>query len=210
MMVDLILIIMIIYLIGFLPSFFSGLSSITIPDIATVVLAFATVVLAYYTYMLYQESKQMRLARIRPEIALYITPQKQWINFINLTIKNIGPGTAYNVKFSVNPEFLYGFRDQNKRLADAPLIKKGLDYMAPNQDYSFLLFSVMDYKGESLPILDMTVFYENVLRENCRKDFHFDFSFFMDLGTESDYIYEISQRLQEIKSTMETISKKLK
>lgn len=184
MIVDLILIIMIIYLIGFLPSFFSGLSSITIPDIATVVLAFATVVLAYYTFMLYQETKRMRLAQIQPEISIYISSEERFRVFY-LTIKNIGPGAAHNIRFSVNPDFLVGSRTANKRLADLVIMRDGIGYMSPNQEFKFFLLWLSDYImlpiRDEAPILDISVSYNSSFGETYHKSYHFDFSIFKDL-----------------------------
>ena len=193
-----------------MPVLFSGMASTSIPDFATVVLAGATVVLAYFTYMLYQETKKMRLAQIQPEIALYISPQKQWINLVDLIIKNIGPGTAYNIRFSVSPEFLVGHRDSKSRLADLPIIRNGIGYMGPSQEYAFFLFFILDYKGQPQPILDVSVFYESVFGTEYKKDFHFDFSFLIGLGTENDYTHEISESLKEIERNIANISEKFR
>ncbi len=174
--------------------------------IFTVVLALATVALAYYTYMLFNETKKMREIQIQPEISMRVPPEKQWINLIDLTIKNTGPGTAHNVKFFLNSDFYCGFRKENKKLGDLTIMKDVIPYMSSNQEFKFLLFNIMDF--DIPPKLDLSVSYESSLGIKYKKDVYIDFSIYTDLGAENDYTYEISQSLEKIKESIEVISKK--
>lgn len=201
---------MINYLFSFLLSLFSGLNSTMILAISTVVLTGATIALAYFTLLLYRETRTMRLAQIRPEISMYISPEKQWINLIDLVIKNTGPGTAYNVSFSVNSEFYCGHRIRNKRLADLNLIKNGVTIMSPNQEFKFLLIFLLDYKGQSLPVLDLSVSYESSSGEKYEKNYNVDFSILLDLSMEPDYTHKISDSLEQIEKHIGELSDKLR
>jgi hypothetical protein len=185
-------------------------NSTIILAISTVILALSTIALAYFTFMLYSETKKMRLTQIQPEISIFISPQRQWINLIDLTIKNTGPGTAYDVKFSVSPDFYFGLRKGYDLLKDLPLIKNGISYMSPNQEFKFLLLCLMDYHGKESPKLNISVSYRSSFNEKYTKDYFIDFSIFHDLGTENDDLHEISDSLKALNTNIQSISQKLK
>jgi hypothetical protein len=177
---------------------------------ATVALVLATIAVAYFTFVLSNETKRMRLSQLQPEIIVYTSPERQWVNFIDLTIKNNGPGPAHNVKFSVSPNFYFGLKSENKLLKDLPLIKNGISYMGTNQEFKFLLLFLLDYKGQDYPKLNISISYESSFGAKYTHDIFIDFSIFDDLGTENDYIHKMSESLEHINLNLKTISEKLK
>nr|WP_319375244.1 hypothetical protein [uncultured Methanoregula sp.] len=191
-------------------SIFNEPNSTFILAISTVILAFATIALAYFTFMLYNETKKMRITQVQPEISIYISPEKQWINLIDLIIKNTGPGIAYNIRFAVSPDFHYGLTKGENLLKDLPLIKNGISYMSPNQEFKFLLLCLTDYKYPDYPKLNISVTYKGSFDEQYTKDYFIDFSIIHNLGSENDDVHEISDSLKEINNNIRNISQKIK
>jgi hypothetical protein len=167
--------------------------------IATVILALATIALAYFTYMLYVETKRMRLIQTSPDISIFTSPESSWRNLIDLSIKNTGSGTAYNVTFSINSEFLYGLRSNKLLLRELPLIKNGLSCMSAGQEFKFFLLLIDDYKDHELPILDLSVSYKDADGNTTSKNYKFDFSIYRDLqGGQKNENHEIAENLRQI------------
>lgn len=193
-----------------LVSIFNEQNSTIILAFATVILAVATIALAYFTFMLYNETKLMRLMQVQPEISIYISHEKQWINLIDLIIRNTGPGTAYDLQFKVSPDFPFGVMKDKEYLKDLPLIKNGISYMSPDQEYKFLLLCLTDFKFPNYPKLNISVSYMSSFNQKFTKDYFIDFSILHDLGTESDDLHEISDSLQSINKNIRVISERMR
>jgi hypothetical protein len=171
---------------------------------ANVILAVATIGLLYFSYMLYIETKKMRVLQTQPEISIYTSRHPRIVNFINLTIKNTGPGTAYNVKFSVNQDVYCGPKQMNKLLKDLPLIRDGLQTMSPNQEFQFLLTHLLDYSESTVPSLVILVSYQSIDGIEYNKTYNFDLTVYWGLiGEHEDDLHEISETLKSINEKLE-------
>jgi len=69
------------------------------------VVAIATVIYAILTWKLVEETRKIRKIQTEPKISIDIQPKEDSIHFIDMIIQNIGLGPAYNIKFTINPDF---------------------------------------------------------------------------------------------------------
>ena len=84
------------------------------------VVAIATVVYAILTWKLVSETRKMRLSQFTPHISIIFEPREEWINFIDLKIKNNGLGSAHNIKFKLLSNLNY---TDGKKLSEMNLMK---------------------------------------------------------------------------------------
>lgn len=74
----------------------------SINAIATVAIAISAIASAIITAYLARENRKLRQAGIEPHIVAFILPEKPFWGGLNLSIKNVGEGSAKNLKVSVN------------------------------------------------------------------------------------------------------------
>ena len=171
----------------------SGAFSVIFSCIVTM----ATVVYAILTWRLVTETKQMREAQTEPIISIILKPKDEWKNFIDLIIKNIGPGSAHKINFQVDPDFEY---EKGKYLSEINVIKNGLNYLAPGQEINFFLTSLVEnYNDKIKTAINIKVKYQNMLGNIYEKTFLIDFSEFAGLtwlGTPP--LHEIAENIKKI------------
>ena len=127
---------------------FLNLNSGAVTAISTVFLTIITFVYVLLTRSISKETEMMRKAQTAPNISVTIQSEEESINLIDLIIKNIGLGPAYNVKFEINPDFEDRFL--SGKLSDIGFIKNGLPYFAPNQEFKILLTNITENDEEKL------------------------------------------------------------
>ncbi len=150
----------------------------------------------------------MRKAQTEPHISAIIQSKEEYINWIDMIIQNIGLGPAYNVKFEINPDF----EDGNIKLSEVGFIKNGLPYFAPNQKFEFFLTNLAEnYQDKIKTAFQVKITYENTIHE-LRSN-----TYLIDLSQQSSLpklgvppIYQISENLKSIDTTLNEISEKLK
>lgn len=91
---------------------------------------FLSLILSIGTLILALETRRMREAQTQPDVYVQIAPEYDDITHISLFIGNIGQAAAYNIKFTVNPDFEY---QKDEFLSELSYINKGLSYLSPNQ-----------------------------------------------------------------------------
>ncbi len=162
----------------------------------------ATVVYAILTWRLVSETRQMREAQTEPIISIIIKPKDEWKNFIDLIVKNIGPGSAHMINFQVNPDFEY---EKGKYLSEINFIKKGLNYLSPGQEINFFLTSMIEnHKDKIKTAINIKVNYQNILGSFYEKTFLIDFSDFAGLtwlGTPP--LHEIAENMKKIERNID-------
>ncbi|PKL57955.1 MAG: hypothetical protein CVV34_04830, partial [Methanomicrobiales archaeon HGW-Methanomicrobiales-5] len=105
----------------------------------TGVVAASTVVYAILTWKLVSETQKMREAQTEPKISVFVETHPKFFLIKNLVIRNIGLGTAYNLKFSVFPDF----KTYNcGMLSEMTIIKNGIPHLPPNNSYNFTLVNI--------------------------------------------------------------------
>ncbi len=68
------------------------------------VVALSTFIYAVLTIILVKETRRMRLTQTEPKLEVVAKSKEEWINLINVYIKNIGLGPAHNISFEISPE----------------------------------------------------------------------------------------------------------
>lgn len=163
----------------------------TLAGLSSILLTFITAWYAYLTWRLLKENQQMRLASIRPELAIYIKPYEGAMPFVILCIENVGPGPAYEIAFSMDRDFLDGRRS----LREVGPFKTGLRYFAPGRRLEHFLVSVIG-KLEELKKEPFTISaeYRDALGRSYQQAFVIDFSELENLSQiGSPPLYEIAK-----------------
>jgi len=111
------------------------------PDVLLLVfsglVALSTVVYAALTWKLVAETRKMREAQTEPKVSVFVELNDQLFAGVDLVIRNVGQGPAYNIHFAFQGDPA-AFAD-DRPLDQLPLIKNGLSYLAPNQTFRFML-----------------------------------------------------------------------
>jgi hypothetical protein len=142
------------------------------------VVTVATVVYAWLTARLVQETRQMRQVQTEPRVQVTYRTRDEWINFLDVSVKNIGLGPAQNLRFEVksltdNP----GAQELIDSLMKLGAFKGGLNYLGPNHQFSSFWSSLMDgnpTKVESR--IHVICRYESVTGTKYEHDFILDLS----------------------------------
>lgn len=170
----------------------------------SLIVTLSTVCYVFLTKSLVSETKKMRKVQTEPNIFINIKSKEEYPGIVDLIVQNIGLGTAYNLTFDVNPDFQY---DKECKFSDIELIKKGLNYLAPNGKFTHFLTSVIGRFEELREIaVEVSVKYENCLGESHQQKFLLDFSelfYTRRLGTPS--FKKIADNLEKIQKDIHTI-----
>jgi len=169
------------------------------------IVALATVVYAILTWRLVTETKEMREVQTEPKIAVIFQPREEWINLIDLVIKNIGLGPAYDIQFEINPNFEYR---QGQFLSKLNFVKNGIKYLAPNQKMQFFLTSlVQDFEKKTKTPFDVKVTYKNKIGESYTETFTIDFSELIGLGQLGEPpLHKIAKNIEKMQREIHLMS----
>lgn len=139
--------------------------------IATIFLAIITAVYVYLTWQLLQENKKMRNALNEPKVIAILDPYK--VRLVELVIKNIGLGPAYNIFLKIEPDFIC--HSTKKLFSKHSFVQKGITYLAPNEEFRHFLNLVSEMKenGEGT-IYDGSLTYEDVFSKKHSNTFIYD------------------------------------
>lgn len=100
------------------------------------VVAFATVAYVVLTTLLVRETRAVRRAGAEPHVSVYAEPSERTSAFFDLVIANVGSGSAYDLRFSLEEEWTIL---PNEELSQIGLIKDGIGYLAPGQRFRFIV-----------------------------------------------------------------------
>jgi hypothetical protein len=110
----------------------SGALSALFSGVVTV----ATIIYAWLTAKLVQETRQMRQVQTEPRIQITYRVRDEWINLIDIAVRNIGLGPAHDLKFEIHADTdTPGSTELVTRLMKLAAFKSGLSYMGPAQEY---------------------------------------------------------------------------
>ena len=154
----------------------SGLASL-ITGIATVVLAIITYHYVRLTGRILEENRLMRLDAHKPEIAVFLSLQKNpdtKRNQVVLRIENIGTGPARDVKFII--------KDFSVKIGGSTPLKgigafnKGINYFGHGRTMVYILADEhrLNEQEKQTPI-EITVTYKDSANHECEKPFRLDF-----------------------------------
>lgn len=96
------------------------------------VVAIATGVYAWLTAKLVAETRYLREAQTEPRIEVSYRPRDEWISLIDIVIKNIGCGPAYDLSFSSSATVSNrGSEELLSRLKELKSLNSGIAYLGP-------------------------------------------------------------------------------
>lgn len=140
----------------------------------TGVVALATLVYAYLTYVLVKETIRLRQIQTEPEIIVYLQPIEDSPSFLEIIVRNIGGGTAYNLKWSFDLEAKL-IKEKNTRLDKQKFFIEGMDYFAPGQIYRSIFGVTTELYEKPIPsALLLKVSYENMQTKKYQREFSID------------------------------------
>ena len=178
------------------------LSNLTaLPLFISALALLVTVINAELSRRLVIETEKMRKVQTDPFVSVITEPSALWVNLIDMSIKNIGLGPAYNISFEVNPDFEY---EKGKHLSERGLIRNGISYLAPNQEIRFLLTPILeDYEKKIKNPFTVSVKFKNYDQEIREEKFTIDFSVWDQLAPGVSHIQQISESLKKIADKFE-------
>jgi hypothetical protein len=163
----------------------------------------ATVAYAILTAKLVSETRKMREAQTEPNILASLHSKEDYVGLMDLEIKNIGLGAAYNLRFQLKPDFEYS---KGQFLSKVNFINNGVNYLAPNQKISHFLTSIIGRPELEKTTIKLGVKYENCLGKGYQQDYVLDFSEFWGRRYVGEsHIKNIAQNLEKIAKDLHQI-----
>lgn len=170
----------------------------------TIAVGISTIVYACLTAKLVSETKRMRKAQTDPEVSITLIHNDISISFIDLLVKNIGMGPAYDIKFKVLKDFelLKG-----RMLSEVGFIKYGIKYFSPNQSMRLYLASFIDNPKElEKKEIEISVSYKNSIGELFNRPFVLSFSQFSALlNIGSPPLHKIAENMEKIQRSLDQV-----
>ena len=158
---------------------FLDIHSGSIQVVFSFVVAISTVVYAVLTAKLVTETRRMRKAQTEPAMSVIVRPSDVWINLIELNVKNIGVGPAYDIRFEPSSDF--EIRD-GEHLSDVNFIKNGIRYLGPQQQLStYLTNMTQDYQDKIATSWEITTTYQSSTKKRYEETFTVDLSQFVGM-----------------------------
>jgi hypothetical protein len=148
--------------------------------IFTGVVALSTLFYAGLTCWLVIETRRMRQVQTEPKVSVFVELNEYTRTGMDLVIRNVGQGPAYNIRFDFegDPTIL---RD-DPPLNELPIIRDGLGFLAPNSSFRFLLgfFTPNRYHQVIQNSWSFKVSYDNQGGQPHLETFNVDFSLFSE------------------------------
>ncbi len=189
------------------PQYFKIMEFIKIlTPVSSFLLVIITGIYVILTYRLILENRKLREMQISPKVSVSYEPHKDNIALINLVIKNVGLGPAYDIKFEITPD-IKGYNGKaEKLLSEYAFFKKGIKYLAPAQEVRhFLNYLGKMSKKEIETNYSGKIYYKDASGKEHKDDFSIDFSYRKDLTIiEEKTIRDI---LKDIEKHIESLAK---
>jgi hypothetical protein len=167
----------------------------------------STVVYAVLTAILVMETRRLRKGQSQPHVSVRIESSPGAFGFTDLVVENVGQGSAYDVRFSLEHDLQL---EPRRKASDIGFLRHGVSYLAPRQrlsSYFFQLIGLNDkVAGPDRPRLALTVAYRDAAKNDFTERFELDFAHFdnmMRLGTPP--ADSIANSLEKIKGAIEHI-----
>jgi len=143
--------------------------------IATIVLVIITIVYVLMTGKLVGESKRLRKLQNSPNVITIIEPFSERASLVEMVLKNVGFGPAFNIKIKVQPDFMC--YSGKKLLSQHSFIRKGIRYLAPGEEIRHFLNERSEMsKEEQETIYNGSVVYNDAFGEIYTGSFIINFS----------------------------------
>ena len=168
------------------------------------VVSIATVFYVILTKSLVKETKKLRKVETDPLMSVYIEHDERWIQCIDLVIRNIGNGPAYDITFNINPDFLMD-KNREKKLSDIPFMRE-IRYLPPGNSLKTFLAQAPEVlnRDKSERCFDITTTYKGKDNKKYKEVFKIDF----EMLTGKERIGE--HPLVKISKTIDQVAKELR
>lgn len=155
-----------------------------LPDLAVLqaifaaVVALSTVVYAVLTGRLVSETRRMRRAQTDAKVVVGVSTRDEWLNFVDLWVRNEGQGPATDVKFEVKDLSDGGSKKVLESVTNYGCLKHGASYMSAGQEFRTFLCSMVGDKSIMKTRVEVKASYTTAAGER-QTDVHIiDFSIF--------------------------------
>ena len=157
---------------------FLNQNSGTLLVIFSAIVALSTVIYALLTFALVRETSKMRVAQTEPCIDITYKPRDEWLKLIDIAIKNIGLGPAYDIKFDVIPLTKDEITvELIKELKEKHFFSSGLNYLSPGQEISTFFTSInTEFKGKMASRILIKISYKNSIDKNYLNEYMINLS----------------------------------
>lgn len=177
------------------------------------ILAITTLIYAIITGRMLLETKRMRQSQTEPRVFINIQPDERAPSILNLVIQNIGPGPAYDLRFTLEPDLMLRTK---QRLSEINMMKKGFKYLAPNQKVECIVANAREEATKKDHTNHyITVYYKNQIKKLKKETFVLDFTEYLGLlytnaGPYKDIIGKLDAIRQDIHDVIRRPDAKIK
>lgn len=154
---------------------FVNQNSGTLLVLFTAIVAISTGVYAYLTIILVGETRKMRNAQTEPCVDITYKLRPEWVD---IAIKNIGLGSAHDIKFDIMPLT----KDEIticliKELKERGFLSSGLNYLSPGQEISsFFTSTNLKFKEKMKSQILIRASYKNAIGKNYSDEYMMNLS----------------------------------
>lgn len=139
----------------------------------------ATVAYAVLTWKLVSETKRMRRAQTNAKMTIGLDSRPEYLNFIDVFVRNEGVGPAYDIRFEVEMLDASGDCSILEAIESLGFIEQGMDYFSPGQEIrSFLTSMTDDFEAKMRTRIRVKISYTTASGEKANDAYVLDFSVF--------------------------------
>lgn len=168
---------------------------------ATALVAFAA---AGFAWRQVNEARKTREAQAQPFVVVDVQPGRVWMNWLTLTVENIGATLATNVKIKFNPDLVTSIKDSP--VADSVLLKEGIPVLPPGRRIETLFDMSHDRMEQNLEMRYEVVVSFRDYRKRKQEDLRYviDLSYLYDIEVYRERsVHDGVVELQKMRSEME-------
>ncbi len=194
-----------LYYVSYAASIVSALASVALV-IVTIGLILAT---RTYTQVASQQAEAMNKQAAALTDPVVIFGVEEVLYSEHFYVENVGPGMAYDVKFTIIKDFESAMLVNGPKLSDVAFLKQALKTLAPGQKQPFAVIDPAHNNTLSKETIEVEVSYKNSLgvEDSIEKRFPIDFAYVE--GTIPERETALYQ-LRKIADSLEKINGKLK
>lgn len=172
--------------------------------IFTMILVFVTTVYVLFTGFLVHETRKLREEQTSPHISVHLETRQEWINFIDVVIQNTGGGSAYNIRFSANPDLVI---DHDDRLMKINMFRRGIGHLAPGQRLQTFIMSLAGkFDGSSPEAAKIAVTYDDGVGSTFGDEFVLDYADFLGMSQLGEPPMEtVAKSLKQLADDLHTV-----
>jgi hypothetical protein len=172
------------------------------------VVALSTVVYAILTALLVLETRRMRRYQNEPRIEVAVRPREEWINLVNLYVRNIGLGAAYDLSFEISSSATEGVKLLVASFTESAFLTTGMKYLGPGQEVATGFSSMTDHFDEKIQaVIEVRVRYAAMDGHRYYGAFRIDMSEFKGRSMSGKpHLYSIAQSLDKMEKELGRLS----